>query len=114
MTASGPQFLKGSLDVAANGETIGEKDEPVAQGPQGEESQSQEGAQGEAPQSESQDATNSVKSELVAFSKFVKARSKSGKWRDFEFVYASPDEAERLNAEGRLKVAGADPKWERL
>ena len=106
VTASGPQFLKGSLDVAANGETIGEKDEPVAQGPQGEESQSQEGAQGEAPQSESQDATNSVKSELVAFSKFVKARSKKGAWRNFEFTAISDEEAFFLNSDGEAITKG--------
>ena len=114
MTGTGPVFLKGSLEIASNGETIGEKDEPTAQGPQGEASQSQESAQSPAPEGESQDQTDRLEAEKAAFAKFVKSRIKSGKWRDFEFVYADPLEAENLNAQGRLKVAGADPKWSRL
>jgi hypothetical protein len=114
MTGTGPVFLKGSLEIASNGETIGEKDEPTAQGPQGEASQSQESAQSPAPEGESQDQTDRLEAEKAAFAKFVKSRIKSGKWRDFEFVYANPLEAENLNAQGRLKVAGADPKWSRL
>lgn len=39
--------------------------------------------------------------ELGKFRAFVKARAKSGRWRDFEFVHTPPDVAERLNREGR-------------
>ena len=97
VTSQGPQFLKGSLAIAASGETIGDKDEETPEVP-------------EVPEVE----TDRLEAEKAAFAKFVKARTKSGKWRDFEFVYADPIEAENLNTQGRLKVAGADPKWERL
>ena len=97
VTSQGPQFLKGSLAIAASGETIGDKDEEAPEVP-------------EVPEVE----TDRLEAEKAAFAKFVKARTKSGKWRDFEFVYADPIEAENLNTQGRLKVAGADPKWERL
>lgn len=40
-------------------------------------------------------------SELTKFRAFVKARARSGKWRDFEFEHTPPDEAARLNKEGR-------------
>ena len=100
VTSQGPQFLKGSLAIAASGETIGDKDEQTPEVPK----------VPEVPEVE----TDRLEAEKAAFAKFVKARTKSGKWRDFEFVYADPIEAENLNTQGRLKVAGADPKWERL
>ena len=100
VTSQGPQFLKGSLAIAASGETIGDKDEEAPEVPK----------VPEVPEVE----TDRLEAEKAAFAKFVKARTKSGKWRDFEFVYADPIEAENLNTQGRLKVAGADPKWERL
>ena len=102
VTSQGPQFLKGSLAIAASGETIGDKDEEAPEVPEVEVP--------EIPEVE----TDRLEAEKAAFAKFVKARTKSGKWRDFEFVYADPIEAENLNTQGRLKVAGADPKWERL
>ena len=102
VTSQGPQFLKGSLAIAASGETIGDKDEEAPEVPKVEVP--------EIPEVE----TDRLEAEKAAFAKFVKARTKSGKWRDFEFVYADPIEAENLNTQGRLKVAGADPKWERL
>ena len=102
VTSQGPQFLKGSLAIAASGETIGDKDEEAPEVPEVEVP--------EIPEVE----TDRLEAEKAAFAKFVRARTKSGKWRDFEFVYADPIEAENLNTQGRLKVAGADPKWERL
>ena len=105
VTSQGPQFLKGSLAIAASGETIGEKDEEAPEVPEVPEVEVPE-----IPEVE----TDRLEAEKAAFAKFVKARTKSGKWRDFEFVYADPIEAENLNTQGRLKVAGADPKWERL
>ena len=105
LTSQGPQFLKGSLAIAASGETIGEKDEEAPEVPEVPEVEVPE-----IPEVE----TDRLEAEKAAFAKFVKARTKSGKWRDFEFVYADPIEAENLNTQGRLKVAGADPKWERL
>ena len=105
VTSQGPQFLKGSLAIAASGETIGDKDEEAPEVPEVPEVEVPE-----IPEVE----TDRLEAEKAAFAKFVKARTKSGKWRDFEFVYADPIEAENLNTQGRLKVAGADPKWERL
>ena len=63
VTASGPLFIKGSLEIAANGETIGDKDnEPTPQGAQGQEGQSQESAQGQEAHGEGSEASDSVKS----------------------------------------------------
>lgn len=45
-----------------------------------------------------------VKAELAAFRKFRKARRRAGQWRDFEFAYADPATARRLNDEGRGAV----------
>ncbi|TIH34966.1 phage portal protein [Subtercola vilae] len=42
-----------------------------------------------------------VKAELAQFRRFVKQRKKSGEWRDFAFNSVTPDEAQRMNREGR-------------
>lgn len=48
-----------------------------------------------------------VKSEAAAFRRFVKARAKAGKWRDFTFTHTPADVAAGLNAAGRVEVTKA-------
>lgn len=43
--------------------------------------------------------------EMRVFSRFVKARRKTGTWRDFEFTSLSKEEADALNAQGAADVA---------
>lgn len=45
-----------------------------------------------------------AKAELAAFRKFVKARRRAGRWRDFEFRHTAPTHARRLNQSGQLAV----------
>jgi 8-oxo-dGTP pyrophosphatase MutT (NUDIX family) len=46
-------------------------------------------------------------SEIAAFGRFVKARSREGRWRDFRFSTASPRTAHRLNVLGRAQIRKA-------
>lgn len=48
-----------------------------------------------------------VKAELASFRRFVKARRRDSKWRDFTFTAAPPRVAHRLNSEGRAVVRKA-------
>ena len=49
---------------------------------------------------EDEEDTDVAKSaELLAFRRFVKARRKSGKWRNFEFVYVTKEEGDSLNSD---------------
>jgi SPP1 gp7 family putative phage head morphogenesis protein len=43
--------------------------------------------------------------ELAAFSRFVKARQRAGKWRDFQFTALDPQTAAYLNSQAREQVA---------
>lgn len=43
--------------------------------------------------------------ELAAFSRFVKARQRAGRWRDFEFTAVDPETAAYLNEQARTQVA---------
>ncbi len=53
------------------------------------------------------DAGSYTVKELSAFANFVKSRKERGSWRDFVFESVSPEEAIRLNAEGRSEVEKA-------
>lgn len=45
--------------------------------------------------------------EITAFTRFVKARRRAGRWRDFTFATAEPAVAHRLNVLGRAEVRKA-------
>ena len=49
-----------------------------------------------------------VKSELAAFKRFVKARKRDGKWRDFNFQYATDMNASLMNMAGQSQMMPSD------
>ena len=49
-------------------------------------------------------AEDMVAKELAQFRRFVKARQKSGSWRDFKFDAIPEDDAKRLNTAARIKM----------
>lgn len=52
------------------------------------------------------DAPETVKKELAAFTRFAERRVAKGSWRDFRFLSVEPTRAERLNQIGSLAAAG--------
>lgn len=52
-------------------------------------------------------AETPVAKEQAAFSRFVKARAKAGRWRDFQFSETPEQEAHRLNAAARAAIRKA-------
>ena len=118
LSGSGPVFLKGTLEAAKAQQqsTIQQAEsgnEQSAQSPQGQEGGSKEGTQDEQEGSAGSEANDSVEAEKVAFAKFVKSRTKAGKWRDFTFEHLDPDTAEALNEAGKTAVMGRDIPKER-
>ena len=57
---------------------------------------------------EEETAEELTKAELAQFRRFVKARRKSGSWRDFQFSAIDADLAKQLNAEAEAQIA-TDP-----
>lgn len=55
-----------------------------------------------------QDFTKAQAEELATFRRFVKARQRDGKWRDFNFDVVSKDKAETLNAQARMQLEPGD------
>ena len=127
ITATGPVFLKGTLMTDSSGETLGQRSENSL--PQeasdgrvlggqsetkkdSEESQNQaSNAEGETSHNQSSSSSRSTETlvtekEKAAFAKFVKARAKTGKWRDFDFIAVDPETAKALNSQGRALVTG--------
>lgn len=51
-----------------------------------------------------EDEAQLAKAELAVFGRFVKARRRDGKWRNFQFTAADSVNAQRLNARGRAAV----------
>jgi len=113
-TPQGPVYFRGTLETTTSGETTGQVGEPheqVAQGTQGSAQgpqSSEEGPQGEgqAPVSQGENAEDRVKAELAAFNKFVKARTKTGAWRDFHFSAINEDDAYALNQDAQATIKG--------
>lgn len=52
-----------------------------------------------------------VKEEMAAFKRFVKARKRDGRWRDFQFEAVPETQASLLNGEARLSIAGDDASF---
>ncbi|HUX71715.1 MAG TPA: phage portal protein, partial [Cellulomonadaceae bacterium] len=62
-----------------------------------------------------EDDEDAVEVEKAAFTRFVKARKRAGKWRDFTFTSVDAVEAHRLNKAGRASVLAPVTKssaWE--
>ena len=121
LSGSGPVFLKGSLETAkaqqqATVEQAEAGNDQGAQGTQDQEGSSQESAQGsqsEQASGEGSEAKDNVEAEKAAFAKFVKARTKAGKWRDFEFEHLDAETAQSLNETGKAAALGGDIPKER-
>jgi hypothetical protein len=122
MAAGGPTFLKGQLEVDAQGETVAQtgpssdktnQDKvPQKQDPKSQTSPTKEdkgGDSGTTP-TPSVEADKSVQAEeFREFAKFVKSRNKTGKWRAFDFVTVQEEVADKLNNEAYFLVKGAVP-----
>lgn len=62
---------------------------------------------GEDDEDDEEDDEDAVEIEKAAFTRFVKARRKAGRWRDFTFTTVDPVAAHRLNDQGRASVRKA-------
>lgn len=113
-TPQGPVFFKGTLLLDSSGETVEQKDETDgsvlvgqrnAKEKEGEvtESQSEESSTSTPESSESR-PKNVVLDELATFSKFVAARRKTGKWRDFAFKSVHEEDAWLLNRDAETQI----------
>ena len=115
------QFLNGLLEQNAAGETVGMK-ENVNVGTQ---TQSQKPEETQSPQS-SQSGDKGKQTEAVVeqksvhaeeifeFARFIKSRTKTGKWRAFDFVTVNEELADKLNSDAYFIVKGTSPMPENL
>ena len=135
------QFLKGMLATGSDGETIGQTDghlRTVSQSQestQGSQASSQESAQSQVESGKGSGETNAPKlspvgSEIPAvgapaqktamademrdFAQFVKARTKRGNWRAFDFSTVPEFVAESLNESAYFIAKGARPMPDKL
>ena len=135
------QFLKGMLATGSNGETIGQTDghlRTVSQSQeisQGSQASSQESAQSQVESGKGSGETNAPKlspvgleipavgapaqktamaDEMRDFAQFVKARTKRGNWRAFDFSTVPEFVAESLNESAYFIAKGARPMPDKL
>jgi len=117
LTANGPVFFKGQLEVDNTGETTGQT------GPSSEQTNTDQNDQSKNPQGKSTETPKatpevSVKpveaksvqaEELREFARFIKSRNKTGKWRAFDFVTFEEELADKLNNDAYFLVKGTVP-----
>ena len=121
MAAGGPTFLKGQLEVDAQGETVGQtgpssdkanQDQvPQKQNPKSQTNQAKElkGSDSSEKATPSVEAKSAHDEELREFARFVKSRNKTGKWRAFDFVTIQEELADKLNNDAYFLVKGTVP-----
>ena len=122
-----PTFLKGQLEMSQSGETIGQKTEGAAndEATQGQDTQSAQSTEvgqetpnpsdGKSEEDKTGVSSKSVVAdEMRDFAQFVKARTKRGNWRAFDFSTVEESVAEKLNEEGYFISKGVRPMPEKF